>query len=128
MPEPSSVSWRVARHQEAALALDCRVGNFKSRQECQRHAEHFEAATLKANGFLLAVPDDLLRTNLPQGRLVRLRAAGLASGIDTIIERCQFAADTLGALGCKTGIVGRFDAQCIDETFRKSSVISRFSA
>jgi len=104
------------REKKAALALDGRVGDFKVGQRSDRQAEHLEARPLEADDLGLSVPDDLARLDAPDRRLVGLFLAGLAGGVDAVVEGRHRAVLAVGAFGREIGLVDGLDAQLVDES------------
>ena len=60
--------------------------------------------------------NDARRLHLPLGRLFRIILAGLAGGIDAVLQHRVIALRAVGALRGETGIVGRLEPERIDKS------------
>jgi hypothetical protein len=59
--------------------------------------------------------DDARCLDLPERGFVRIVFAGLAGGIDAVLQDCEVSLRAIGALRCKSRIVYRFHPKRIDE-------------
>ena len=115
MPTPYCDAVDEARKQKSALALHGRIGRRHERHVGERHAEKLDAGVLEIEHLLALVMDDPGGLDLPKRRFFRIVLAGLAGGIDAILQHGVIAFGAVGTRRGKARIVGRLQPQRIDK-------------
>ena len=118
--EPIDRARAVRRREYTGLALYRRIGCRHVREVGHRDADEFEPRVLEIQHLLALIVDDPRRLYLPFRRLRRIVLAGLAGGIDAVVEDGEIAAGALCARGGKTGLLGSIEAQRIRRSRRDS--------
>lgn len=97
-------------------------GRTCSRDIGQRHAGEFDPGILVINRLLGLLVDDARGTHLPERRLFRIVLAGLAGGVDALVEDEGLAIGALGARRWKRVLSGFTTRSRSMKPSRKSSV------